>query len=294
MNRVRQIQRADCLQTQAGSNGSIGVVPGPEADVPVYSLARLLGQSDAITNRLQLILVLNTKPQPTGLLVDEVSQIIRVDPRAVRPLPAQLGAANHRCCAGVVQHESELLLLLTPDHLIPGTVPAMAELTESIAETIDPLSGPSPRFGDERQLVVFATGNATKCIRPVVFGLSITQVLEVLARPKLLTVPLTSNCVLGLTYWRARPVAVFDLSRCLGLEPSDFRQCSRLIIARPSTLAPPIGFLVLPFIRLLRLPLPHHPSEPSVLGNLPAIRGIVELRNETLILPDLRILADPK
>jgi chemotaxis signal transduction protein len=142
----------------------------------------------------------------------------------------------------------------------------------------------------------------------------------------MIPVPATPAFVLGLVNWRGRPVPVIDLARRLGLAPEAAPPANgrtHLIIARdksdvlpvPSPALSPVegavegdsskglvlslskgesnqgalvGFPVRPAIRVLHLPIPHRPCRRTLPLDQTLTRGIAELENETLVVPDIR------
>jgi purine-binding chemotaxis protein CheW len=354
MSWVKGIYRLDSLRripkakrTSADGHDPLGWLPNDEGDVPVFSLAKRLGRDHLTPSMaekserrgdLQRIIELNPPSDDQqvkevgggrlwALLVDGVSQVIQVPADSVIPLPIIFvnPAANY--FNGVVRMDEELVLLLSPERLHPDA-PQSSEVVEGLGErrsgeantripSYTPQS-PTARAGKARhsygQIVVFSVDNSRRDEQALSFGLSISQVPEILEPLPTIPVPGTPAFVLGLLNWRDRPVPLIDLSNRLGLttqaKSSDGGD-NRLIIAgdvtntiscmgteegvdeggsssKVSNQVGLVGFIVQPSIQVLRLPIDHQPCRrPLPLDNTKT-RGIFDLEDETLVIPDIR------
>jgi chemotaxis signal transduction protein len=297
MASVRDIHRGDGFRKEAGGDGSIGILCGKDGDVPVFSLARLLGRTFRWPAPAPLspwergkgegapvdrpVVVMNG-PRPWALLMDEASPMAETSARSVFPMPAFIVDPKSHPFQGILLHDGELLLLLAPDRLRGDPFPFL--------RPIQPLAKPPfMRHPPSRrgQLILFTTADPSPQARPLFFGLSITQVLEIVGPPPLVPVPGAPDFVRGLVPWRGQPVPVLDLSRILGLPPAAQEPRSRLLIAAASPDSDPVAFLVRPSMRVAHLPLPHQPCRRDLSVDTALTLGAFELRNETLVLLDL-------
>ncbi|MBL8796069.1 MAG: chemotaxis protein CheW [Planctomycetia bacterium] len=284
---VRTIVRADQLRRRGGreDEGLVGHIAGANGEVPVYCPRGRLGETDAVPSSGQQIVVLHDQRATWGLLVERVSQIQRVPANALLPLPA-LGADFARApFRGVLQADRELLLVLDParwgpaaDACAPGPAAASRPNT-AFGSVLQP--------GGSRQLVLFSTSLPSQGQRPLWFGLSIAQVQEVLEPLPWTSVPGVPRYVHGLIGWRDRPVAVLDLNERLGLPASRAGEAQRMLVVQAGTSGALLAFPVAAALRLLRLPVPHR-ARPELLSLEPSlVRGVVELMDGTLVIPDL-------
>jgi purine-binding chemotaxis protein CheW len=122
------------------------------------------------------------------------------------------------------------------------------------------------------------------------YGLSVTQIPEILRPLPITSVPAAPDFVLGLVNWRDCPVPVIDLDTRLGLTTqanSSSHEKTRLMIARGASQKTLIGFLIQPGTRVLRLPIRHQPCTrmPALDQNM--VKGVFELENEILVIPDV-------
>jgi purine-binding chemotaxis protein CheW len=174
-------------------------------------------------------------------------------------------------------------LLLSSQRLRPGE-PASPELPESSA-----LELPSVPASAAGQLVLFATTAPTPRARPLSFGLSLAQLLEVVELPTPLPVPGAPAWVLGLTEWRGRALPVLDLALRLGLPPSVIDRRARLLVVRASP-KDAVGVVVRPGVRVLSPQVRHRPCTRALTVTAGLCRGAFELAGETVVVPDLAAL----
>jgi chemotaxis signal transduction protein len=263
-----------------------------------------------------------------------------------------------KASSGQDQAPSGLVLLLSPERLHPGAPtsvgqsqaeasPGQDQASSGQGEEVPPGEVGAPlaprlptatlgqhphgtggRRPDQGQIMVFSVADPRPGEQPLSFGLSISQINEILYPLPLLPVPGAPPFVLGLINWRDRPVPAIDLGARLGLVPGETSPsdnwATRLIIVRdksqvlpaPSRALPApvgaaqvspvegvvegssskagssqgvlVGFLIQPAIRALRLPLAHQPCSRALPLDQALTRGVVELENETLVIPDIR------
>jgi len=332
---------------EPSGHSPVGWLPDERGDIPVFSLASRLGRPSKKGSALQRIVVLNPPPQvgspphpphswggveggqPWALLVDRVSRVIQVPADRVVPLPPIVVNPSADYFKGVIKLNEELILFLAPERLHPDAslppTPPQAGGSEGrpqaggsegeAREAASPSSRPpTVGAGGQRrshgQIVVFSIAESHPAERTLSFGLSISQVPEILDPLPMIPVPAAPAFVLGLVNWRGRPVPVINLARRLGLAPEAAPSANgrtHLIIARDKSYVLPVsnpaegdsskgesnqgalvGFPVRPAIRVLRLPIAHRPCRRTLPLDQTLTRGIAELENETLVVPDIR------
>jgi purine-binding chemotaxis protein CheW len=288
---VRGLARADQVATQGGPDGLAGTLPFRNQDVPVFHLGqRLWGGAPPRTTTGHVILVEQTR-QPFGLLVDRVSQAQQVPTDCVLPLPSLALDADRNCFEGLLKLGEQYLLLLSPNRLFPGALPdgggeGLAARPRWVPSALEGLPQGHHVRRTER-IVVFTLAEPLAGERPLSFARDLAQVLEIVELRDLIPVPRAPAFALGLVIWRNRAVPVVDLGSRLGLPPVVPDRRARLLIVRAAQLGELAGFLVRPAIRILRLPVPHQVCTRHLPLDQGLIRGAVETRNETLIIPDV-------
>ena len=313
----------------------VGWLPGTESDVPVFNLASQFRRpslpplsTEEESGASQRIVVLNPSPSPPqaeggkggrswGLLVDRVSQVTQVPSNHVVPLPPIVINPSADYFKGVIKLDEELILFLAPERLHPDASLSagrpVREATSPSPGFIPGIKSPTASAGGQRrsygQIVVFSIAKPHPGERALSFGLSISQVPEILEPLPMVLIPTAPAFVLGLVNWRDWPVTVIDLAGRLGFaEEANLtsNERNRLIIARDKGHVLPVpsavegsspkggtnqgtlvGFLVRPAIRVLRLPIAHQPCSRTLPLDQALTRCIVELESETLVIPDI-------
>jgi chemotaxis signal transduction protein len=285
MSRVRNIVRADRLRRQPGPHHQVGSLIHAAGETPVHDLAERLGVETLRRPALQYAVIIDADP-PFALLVDRVSQIMRVPATALRPLP-RLVQDNADGIEGVVVLDQEFILQLALQR--PGSAKSPRPDPGPRRFTL-----PTSRTMKHRQLVLVRTYEAQPDQRPISLGFSVRQVIELQGWSTPLPVPGTTALVLGLILWREQPIAVMDLNARLGLPTRGQDEQSRLMLALPAGTAEPIAIPVLPPTRVVRLPIPHLACERDL--GLPAryVRQAWELHGETTLMPNLDLVTGSK
>jgi purine-binding chemotaxis protein CheW len=300
MGRVQTIERPDRLRPGGAGDAPGGFLAVPGGEVEVFSLAARFGRPETKPHAQQHVVVLKSPARNWGLLVDRVSQVVSVPADRVAALPSLVQNPAAPFFQAAVCFGPEWVLLLAPDPLHP----------RAVSEVASHLDGPggaprgarfSPAFeslaGFRRgspEIVMFATTDADPGERPLTFGLSKSQVLEILEARPLLPVPMAPAFLKGLLDWRTLPVPVVDLGPRFGLPAAVMDRRSRLLMVHTGRTGDVVGLLVRPSIRVIPLPTATAPGREALSVDRELVRGHFELKGETLVIPDLgRLSAGP-
>jgi chemotaxis signal transduction protein len=213
---VRGIQRTDRLRPHPGRAGAVGALPTRDGDVPVFGLAELLGRPSR-AGAAQQVIVLHDGFRTWGLLVERVAQVASVPTGDLHPMPTRTGAGGPRAFQGILRLGTDLVPLLAPAWLHPDGAPDDAEPPSPyLPPRTDDVAG---RRGSravtpqaQGRLVLFTTADPRPTERPLVFGVGLARVLEVLEMPRLIPLPGVPPHLLGLATWRNRSIPVIDLA----------------------------------------------------------------------------------
>ena len=325
MSFIRSIQRMERLRIyRAGSDdrgmdrpeGAIGYVTIQEGNVPVFSLAKLLGRpllkkGDKHDLSLKRIIVLGGSSDSKGeegsvraaVMVDWVSQVMQVREDKILALPRLLSTLGVSKFSGLVRDEEVMALLLNPPELLRNKMtggPLEHEKQEPsvIRFPVVPASpGGSPNKKNLKKrnvkgrLLIFKTGAE----RDISLCLSITQVSEIMRPVEITPVPLAPDYLYGTILWRNKAVPIVDLGyllgfkRSVGMKPEGADR--RLMITRGGSSDSLLGFPVDPAIRAQALPIEYTPCERPLLLNHQLVRTIVEMNEEILVMPDISRVA---
>ncbi len=93
----------------------------------VVDLGERLGLKPDDVEALSVVVVVETGDRVVGLLVDNVSDIIIVDPDQIQTTPGLGSSLAQAMVSGVMNHESGIISILSVDAIIPpGAVEAVA------------------------------------------------------------------------------------------------------------------------------------------------------------------------
>lgn len=281
---VDGIQPVETLQGQPGPQGLLGFLPGNEPRLPVFSLAARLSQPQPAAPLTGHIVVLQAQARPWALYVEHLEGVIQVAQDELCALPAMLQPAASRLFNAVLHYENTLLLSLAPAGLHPYGVPDALPLFHPVQRTVSSVP-PAPEA--QAQILSFTTLATAAREHPWHFALSLSQVSQILPAQPLRPVPGTAATVMGLTWWRDAPLAVLDLSQCLGGPVSLLQADGRLLVARAASMQAFVGFPIRPEVHRWRLPLAHRPSVRHLPLQRTLMRGQFDLERTTLVIPDI-------
>lgn len=286
-----------------------------EGSYPVHRLATLLGPPLLDRGGPGPVLLLEGPHGPWGLMVERVERPAEIRAADLLPLPPLVGRAAAPSLDGVARLPGGLALLLAPSRLHQqaasnGRPSSTAAATAAVntADAHPPRLAPTRDHGDlplpaeldggvptlpmasppgtgPGRLLLFSTSPGGEA--PVLFGLSLAQVQEVIRPQPLLRVPGAPPYLLGLAPFRDEVVPVIDLSLRMGAGPSFFEGESRLLVARGTRVPLKLGFPVRAEIKVENLPLPNRVNSSRFLFDRSLVRGVFELDAGTVFIPDL-------
>ena len=183
MDAVYSIQRSDNLHLDPISPDGIGWFPVREAQVPVYSLSKCLGDKKSVHSTVGRVILMSPSSEHTGfwgLAVDQVSQVYNTGFQALSPLPESLSIGSQRYFHAVLRAADELYLMIDPAGIHPGNLePVKKKYFEKSVATFT-AADTTVRTEDvgrgqtrQKQLIIFYLPGETEHLQ---FGLSITQV----------------------------------------------------------------------------------------------------------------------
>ncbi len=85
--------------------------------VTVIDMNKRLGLSPSKAGKDQRTLIVNDGEESVGLMVDRVSNVVRVEPRGIDAPPANIGNISGRCFDAVYKTDTQLIGLLSLDSL---------------------------------------------------------------------------------------------------------------------------------------------------------------------------------
>jgi len=285
MKSVLGMSRTEALQRDDMGFGCVGALPG---DIPVFTLAHFLAQSVPELRRSMPIVILRNQSGAWGLIVDRVAQLQDITSDELFAWPTVLQSRRTRCFGALLHHDKKLYPVLRPDAMSDdgGELPPM---TMSISNRDAAFRNGLP-FHPSPALCMFRTFTVAEGERPISFGLAVGQILEMIRREAIARMPLLPAHVEGVMFWQGQPIPVIDLGMVLGLGGSGI-DATRLTIARIPGEPTAVAIPTTNSVRIVELPIDHIASPRPMSIRCDLTHGVLELMNETLILPDLRAIS---
>lgn len=293
LDRAEGIEGIERLQLSPADRGAFGWLLGEREDVPVWSLARLLGRRLDAAPEAALVLVFPAGPLGGrfGVLVDGVEPL-GAPPEAVHPLPSPFLRCGSRGLGGVVVAAGEPLLLLDPEALRPERTDAPGSPEPAPPGGGGPAAPGPPRLLHDvsrrsGQVLVADLLARTAGGRHAALALPAAQVIEVVGARPIAPVPGAPDRLPGLILWRDRALAVLDPARCAAGPDrlaADEPPAARFVVADTGAelVALPVGR----GLRFQPLPLPARPL-PRSGSEAPEVLGRYDLGDSELVVLDL-------
>lgn len=287
---VLDIKKADRLEVDLQPNGRVGWISSMGQNLEVFDLARRFKHKRPQFNPQQdRIILINASPV-FGILVEGVSQATQVPSHNVHGFPNIVKSSDQNFFEGIILTIDTMLLLLAPADLFPqftsNTPDHHQNLTAATYYKLDQdwLSVINP--GNTPALVHFRLAEDEKDGFPLFYGLSSSQVLEIMPPANILPIPGAPKYILGFTRWHQIPVPLIDLGRLLG-RSSDLTLSSQksyqFVMVRD-----PDGQLACicaqDEVDIKQTPFSSRPSKLDLPYDHPALMGLFELPQANLVL----------
>ncbi|WP_078060712.1 chemotaxis protein CheW [Desulfotomaculum copahuensis] len=113
IGQVLEIIRATGITAIPGAPSFVdGVINLRGQVIPVIDTARRLGLPPAVTGEGTRIIIVDVDGITAGLIVDGVSEVLRLPASSVRPAPAAVGGVNAAYLQGIALLEERLIILV--------------------------------------------------------------------------------------------------------------------------------------------------------------------------------------
>ncbi len=89
-----------------------GIINLREQVIPVVDLAKRLGVSSEGRTDDTRVVIANIQGSLVGLVVDSVSEVMRIRKEDIEPLPEIMTASNEKCLKGIAKLDDRLIILL--------------------------------------------------------------------------------------------------------------------------------------------------------------------------------------
>src|ERR1035438_5530647 len=228
IDRVQEITHFTDVTPVPGSPSFIlGVINLRGLIIPVIdSRVRFHLAPKASTSKTRII-VLKLASGPTGLQVDSVAEVVRLEDHTVRETPPLVAGVRAEYLAGMVTVGNRLITLIHLEKLLDSTeLSRRAELDElGLAGTISGMRDDADEDVEEdgRPFVTFRLGSES-------FGIALHEVEEIVERPSVTKVPDAPDYVLGVICLRDQVMPLVDLSEILSIQQGDSERKRDMVV----------------------------------------------------------------
>jgi purine-binding chemotaxis protein CheW len=117
--KVQEIRGYDAVTRIASAPAFVkGVINLRGVIVPVVDLRIRFGLGAAEYNAFTVVIILNVGGRVVGVVVDTVSDVLRLDDEQIKPAPAMPAAIDGACILGIGTVEQRMLILLDIQRLL--------------------------------------------------------------------------------------------------------------------------------------------------------------------------------
>jgi len=219
IDRVQEITpRPDITPVPGAPSFVLGVLNLRGQIIPVLdSRLRFHLEAQEPTSRTRIV-ILDLAGQPTGLQVDSVAEVVKLEDLTLRETPPLVAGVRSDYLAGMVQVGKRLITLIDLDRILDSSEFAQRErLLESNSSA--PVFGSgnledyTEEVDDEIPYVTFQLGQES-------FGINLQMVEEILELPPVTKVPDAPDYVMGVICLRDQVLPLLDFIRLLKVEES--------------------------------------------------------------------------
>jgi chemotaxis signal transduction protein len=148
-------------------------------------------------------------------------------------------------------------------------------------------NGDNKSAASSNQILLFKILDNNNDISEYLFGMSISQIMQILEPQEIIRVPGSLDFVYGLINWRNRPVPVIDLYKRICLKDSQINDQTRFVVAGTLSKGLIVCFPVYLDVNVKKLPLPHEKLVLDSGIDISFTKGTFKVEDYTLVIPDL-------
>ena len=233
----------------------LGVMTLRNRLLPLVQLRRIFGLPDSDLDEKSRIVVLTLNGVSVGVVVDAVSEVLRVSKSGVDPLPALLAREGNLAEVTAIcrlNNGKRLVSIMTARNLFDHSAiksaisEALNTVNDSEVESRSKAKETDDNLDDDEQVVVFRLDKEE-------FGAPIASVQEIVRVPEeLVRVPQAPSFVEGVINLRGTVLPVIDLRLRLGLKQVERTDRQRIMVFLISDVR--TGFIVDQVAEVLKIP----------------------------------------
>lgn len=239
------------------------------------------------------VLVIDVGGKATGVIVDKVSEVMRVNAVDIEESPQIVRNIDSDYLNGVVKLENGNRLIMLLDvvkalRIDKSGRDLIKDQDESLKKGSSILNSNSNEYIDEEQMVSFLLDNEE-------YAIGIMQVKEIIRTPQIVKVPNCEEYIEGVVSIRNNLLPIINLRKYFGMEHLDINDYTRILVVDMGNFT--AGIMVDKVLEVLRVPSSIiQPPPRYAIQNDELLRGVAKLNNgKRMILmlePAKLIIAD--
>lgn len=227
IDRVQEItHRTDVTPVPGSPSFILGVINLRGLIIPVMDSRIRFHLAPQETTPKTRIIVLRLASGPTGLQVDSVAEVVRLEDHTIRETPPLVAGIRAEYLAGMVTVGNRLITLIHLEKLLDSSeLSRRAELEDlGMAGTIGSGEATEEEVEEDgRPFVTFRLGAES-------FGIALHEVEEIVELPPVTKVPDAPDYVLGVICLRDQVMPLVDLSEILSIQQGDAERKRDMVV----------------------------------------------------------------
>ncbi|HLP29745.1 MAG TPA: chemotaxis protein CheW, partial [Geothrix sp.] len=227
IDRVQEItHRTDVTPVPGSPSFILGVINLRGLIIPVMDSRVRFHLAPQETTPKTRIIVLRLASGPTGLQVDSVAEVVRLEDHTLRETPPLVAGIRSEYLAGMVTVGNRLITLIHLEKLLDSSeLSRRAELEDlGMAGTIGSGEATEEEVEEDgRPFVTFRLGAES-------FGIALHEVEEIVELPPVTKVPDAPDYVLGVICLRDQVMPLVDLSEILSIQQGDAERKRDMVV----------------------------------------------------------------
>ncbi|MBI4911318.1 MAG: chemotaxis protein CheW [Acidobacteria bacterium] len=218
IDRVQEITtRSEITPVPGAPSFVLGVINLRGQIIPVLDSRQRFHLQPAPPSNRTRIIILNLAGEPTGLQVDAVAEVVKLDDFQLRDTPPLVAGIRSEYLAGMVTAGNRLITLIALDRILDSAEFAQREaLAKESSRSLEFAHGEVELEGDEEE--VDGRGFVTFSLGEESFGIGLAHVEEIVNLPQVTKVPDSPVYVLGVICVRDQVMPLLDLTQILNVK----------------------------------------------------------------------------
>ena len=281
---LRDLNEIDSYEKKVLRN-SIGSLLIENHLCPVINLNEQLTSSVHVQARLQKALIFHIDNRYFGILVDSVENIFQAAEKYIFQIPGIVGGSAFKYFDEVVRYNDQLILSLSPKAIYSTFCIDNKEMYNDkvVIGSNNNLVKISIANHRQKKIVIFTTNSETN----VFYGLSITQIPQILQLSSILSVPGSENHIIGIIEWRGLILPVIDITLYVEKKRTKIENDGRLLVVRMARSAIYVAIVIQPHVFIQSFPIARDLFHLDFDSEIDSVHRQFKYRKKVLVIPNI-------